>query len=138
MDYTEDSIYYSDEESIGDDDNTPVCVGCQCEQKTCENLMPTTGTVLWGSTEWEVQDYIHLNARLLTIGVRLHFQCLRCIQCELCVPGTKIFYRSVEYEERKQLKYEARSPNSMPCASKRQVGCLMSIWVTLFSATYEF
>ena len=46
MDFEEDSIYYSDEDSSdefwsdSDDDRRPVCIGCNCEQKTCENSMP--------------------------------------------------------------------------------------------------
>ena len=118
MDYTEDSIYYSDEDSFDDDDSTPVCVGCQCQQKICENLMPSTGSVLWGSTEWDVQDYIDLHLQLLTIGVRLYYQCSRCLSCEDCIPANRMFCRSVEYEERRQI--------NMPCASPLQVGCLMS------------
>ena len=116
MDYNEDSIYYSEDDSFDDDDNTPVCVGCQCQHKSCENIMPSEGSVLWGSTEWVVQDYIDLNARLLTIGVRLYYQCSRCLQCEDCIPTKKrIFCRSLEYEERKQI----------PCTSPLQVGSLI-------------
>ena len=100
MDYTEDSIYYSDEESFDDDDSTPVCVGCQCQQKICKNLMPSTGTVLWGSTEWDVQDYFYVNARLLTIGVRLNYQCSRCLRCQDCMQANRILHGSVKYEKR--------------------------------------
>ena len=120
MDYNEDSIYYSDEDSIDDDNGTPVCVGCQCHQKTCENLMPSTGTVLWGSTQWDVQDYFDLNDRLLTIGVRLNYQCSRCLRCEDCFQATRIFHGSVEYEKRR--------PNYMPCASPPEVGLIYCLF----------
>ena len=123
MDYNEDSIYYSDEDSIDDDNGTPVCVGCQCHQKTCENLMPSTGTVLWGSNEYDVQDYFDLNVRLLSIGVRLKYQCSRCVRCENCFQTNKTFSRSVEYEKRRQ--------NDMSCDSPPQVGlifCLLQVY----------
>ena len=92
MDCRDDSAVYADKDlseelfwSESDDEDynsTPVCIGCNCQEWTCEHLMPLNGTVLWGSTEWDVKDYIDLNVRLLTIGVRLYYQCSRCLGCD--------------------------------------------------------
>ena len=103
MDYREDSIYYSDEElfwseSEDEVDSRPVCMGCSCQQKACENLMPSFGYVQWDSGLWDVQDYIELSARLLSIGVKLEYQCARCINCQECIPAKKMFLNSVEYQ----------------------------------------
>ena len=102
MEYREDLVYCSDEDlseelfwSESDDedyDTRPVCIGCKCKENTCEHLMPLNGTVLWGSTEWDIQDYINLNDRLLEIGVRLYYQCLRCLECEDCIPSSQVEY----------------------------------------------
>ena len=95
MDFHEDSIYFSDEESSCElywsesdeenDDIRPKCIGCHCQLKVCESLMPLTGSVLWGSMEWDVKDYIDLNLRLLSIGVKLYYQCARCLRCGDCM-----------------------------------------------------
>ena len=97
MDTQEDYIYYSDDEEMywSESDceynyGRPICMGCQCQHKSCENQMPQIGSVLVGSTEWDVQDYIDLNIRLLKIGVRLDYQCLRCQQCQDCIAGPSL------------------------------------------------
>ena len=116
MDFSEDLIYQSDEDSSelyfwsesddddDDDDNRPVCVGCQCKQKTCENRMPLIGSVLWDSTLWDVQDYIELNERLLRIGVHLYYHCLRCRMCEDCRRPSTVCHKSLEFEEKRQVR----------------------------------
>ena len=106
MNDREDSIYYSDDEDSfeeffwsesEEEDSLPVCMGCQCKEKTCQNVMPSTGSVQWGSL-WDVQDYIELSARLLTIGVKLQYQCLRCLECNGCLTDNKIYLKSLEYK----------------------------------------
>ena len=111
MDFNEDTIYYSDDDSSDelfwsdldseDGDCRPVCIGCQCKPKTCESLMPLIGSVEWKSTMWDVKDYIELNARLLTIGVKLYYQCYKCQFCEYCIPAKRSSPMSLEHEERK-------------------------------------
>ena len=116
MDFEEDSIYYSDDDSSeelyfwseSDDedvDSRPVCVGCKCKQKTCENMMSLIGSVMWNSTLWDVQDYIQLNSKLKTIGVQLSYNCLRCQMCEDCMPPRTILSKLLEYEGKRQVMY---------------------------------
>ena len=98
MDCSEDSYYYQDlseelfwsESDDEDYDSRRVCVGCHCQERTCEHLMPLKGTVLWGSEEFDVQDYVDLNERLLTIGVKLYYQCSRCLKCD-CVNSSQVY-----------------------------------------------
>ena len=103
MAYRDGSIFNSDEELFWSepedevDDSRPVCMGCLCRQKTCENRLPSFGYVQWNSL-WDVQDYIELSARLQTIGVKLQYQCLSCLNCEECIPTQKIFLKSLEYQ----------------------------------------
>ena len=116
MEFREDSIYYSDEDSSDelyfwsesddeDDDSRPVCVGCQCKEKTCENLMPLVGSVMWNNSLWDAQDYIELNSRLQTIGVKLFYNCLKCQTCEDCTLPRTVFPKSLKYEEKRQVIY---------------------------------
>ena len=98
-----DELYFWSESDDEDDDSRPVCVGCQCKQKTCENLMPLIGSVMWNNCVWDVRDYIELNGRLQTIDVQLFYNCLRCQMCEDCMLPKTIFPKSLEYGEKRKV-----------------------------------
>ena len=128
MDFNEDTIYYSDDDSSDelfwsdldgeDGDCRPLCIGCRCEQKTCESLMPLIGSVVFNSTLWDVKDYIELNARLLTIGVKLYYQCYKCQVCEDCIPAIRTFPKSLEHEERKHTSTSCPTTQVRYCLSE--------------------
>ena len=102
--FSDEDIYFSDEEEEQENVTMPKCTGCPHTQ--CDELMPLYGTVYVGSySSFHVMDYLSLVRKYLeSEGIKIEYLCRICQDCEICQSPIRIKYERAT--EKKTINFE--------------------------------